>query len=187
MDWIDTQGYRANVGIIVADGSGRVLIGGLVGRNGWQFTQGGIRPEESVEDAMYRELNEELGLVPEDVEPLGLTRDWLRYRLPERFIRRQETPVCVGQKQRWYLLRLLTDPKRVRFDATEAPEFDRCRWGDYWRPVKEGIYFTRQVYGRALNELGPLAFPQDGPPRPPAWWPRGWQRVLRGEAKANGA
>ena len=78
MDWIDTQGYRANVGIIVADGSGRVLIGGLVGRNGWQFPQGGIRPEESVEDAMYRELNEELGLVQEDVEPLGLTQAWLR-------------------------------------------------------------------------------------------------------------
>ena len=146
----------------MADGSGRVLIGGLVGRNGWQFPQGGIRPEESVEDAMYRELNEELGLVPEDVEPLGLTRDWLRYRLPERFIRRQETPVCVGQKQRWYLLRLLTDPKRVRFDATEAPEFDRCRWVDYWRPVKEVIYFKRQVYVRALNELGPLAFPKTG-------------------------
>ena len=78
MDWIDTQGYRANVGIIVADGSGRVLIGGRVGRDGWQFPQGGIRSGESVEDAMYRELNEEVGLVPEDVEPLGLTQDWLR-------------------------------------------------------------------------------------------------------------
>ena len=179
MDRIDTQGYRANVGIIVTDGVGHVLIGGRVGRSGWQFPQGGIRPEESVEDAMYRELNEEVGLVPEDVEALGSTRDWLRYRLPERFIRRQQTPVCIGQKQRWYLLRLLTNPERVRFDVTQAPEFDRCRWVDYWRPVKEVIYFKRQVYVRALNELGPLAFPRDGPPPPPAWWPRRWQRVLQ--------
>ena len=118
-------------------------------------------------------------LVPEDVETLGSTRDWLRYRLPERFIRRKQTPVCIGQKQRWYLLRLLTEPERVRFDVTQAPEFDRCRWVDYWRPVKEVIYFKRQVYVRALNELGPLAFPGEGPPPPPAWWPRRWQRVLQ--------
>jgi len=180
MDRIDTQGYRANVGIIVTDGTGRVLIGGRIGRGGWQFPQGGIRPEESVEDAMYRELNEEVGLAPEDVETLGSTQDWLRYRLPERFIRRQQTPVCIGQKQRWYLLRLIADVERVRFDTTAEPEFDRCRWVDYWRPVKEVIYFKRQVYVSALNELGPLAFPQDGPPPPPTWWPRRWQSVLRG-------
>ena len=179
MDRIDTQGYRANVGIIVTDGGGRVLIGGRLGRSGWQFPQGGIRSEESVEDAMYRELNEEIGLASKDVETLGATEDWLRYRLPERFVRRQQTPVCIGQKQRWYLLRLLADPERVRFNTTKEPEFDRCRWVDYWRPVKEVIYFKRQVYARALNELGPLAFPQNGPPPPPDWWPRRWHRVLQ--------
>ena len=178
MDRIDTQGYRANVGIILTDGKGRVLIGGRVGRNGWQFPQGGIQPEESPEAAMYRELNEEVGLAPDDVETLGSTQDWLRYRLPERFIRRQQQPLCIGQKQRWYLLRLLAAPERVRFDATEEPEFDRCRWVDYWRPVKDVIYFKRHVYVQALNELGHLAFPQEGPPPPPAWWPRRWQRVV---------
>ena len=180
MDRIDAQGYRANVGIIVTDGGGRVLIGGRVGRSGWQFPQGGIRSEESVEDAMYRELNEEIGLASEDVETLGATEDWLRYRLPERFVRRQQIPVCIGQKQRWYLLRLRTNPERVRFNTTKEPEFDRCRWVDYWRPVKEVIYFKRQVYVRALNELGPLAFPQNGPPPPPDWWPRRWHRILQG-------
>jgi putative (di)nucleoside polyphosphate hydrolase len=179
MDFIDEQGFRANVGIILTDGSGRVMIAGRRGRGGWQFPQGGIRREEPVEGAMFRELREEVGLTPADVELVGATEGWLRYRLPERFIRREQSPLCIGQKQRWFLLQLLGDIERLRFDLTDEPEFDRCRWVDYWRPVKEVIYFKRPVYVRALRELGPLAFPNASPPPPPAWWPRRWQRSLQ--------
>lgn len=175
MDWIDEQGFRANVGIILTDGNGRVLIAGRRGRAGWQFPQGGMRPEESEEEAMYRELNEEVGLAPSDVDMVGSTQGWLRYRLPKRFIRRECRPLCIGQKQRWFLLQLVSDHDRLRFDLSDEPEFDRYRWVDYWRPVKEVVYFKRRVYVRALTELGPLAFPGNGPPPPPSWWPRRWQ------------
>lgn len=178
MDSIDEQGYRANVGIILIDGGRRVLIAGRRGRGGWQFPQGGIRPDEDAEAAMFRELREEVGLEPPDVVVVGSTEGWLTYRLPERFIRREQRPLCIGQKQRWFLLELRSAANRVRFDLTPDPEFDRCRWVDYWRPVKEVVYFKRPVYVRALHELGPLAFPDDGPPAPPAWWPRRWQRAL---------
>ena len=173
MDQIDKQGFRANVGIIVTDGSGFVLLGGRTGQSGWQFPQGGIRVDESIETAMYRELEEEIGLRPGDVEILGLTRSWLRYRLPPRYIRKRSRPICVGQKQRWYLLRLVSSDSRLRLDNTQAPEFDRWRWVDYWQPVKEVIHFKRQVYMHALEELGPLAFPQGIPPRP-RWWSDEW-------------
>ncbi len=162
MDFIDEQGYRANVGMIITDGRGQVLIAGRRGRSGWQFPQGGVRPDEPIENAMYRELREEVGLEPADVDVVGATRDWLRYRLPRRYIRRNSSPRCIGQKQRWFLLRLLSDPAALRFDLSEQPEFDRCRWVDYWQPVKEVIYFKRRVYEQALTELRPLAFP-DGP------------------------
>jgi putative (di)nucleoside polyphosphate hydrolase len=175
MDWIDEQGFRANVGIILTDGQGRVLIAGRRGRAGWQFPQGGMRREESEEDAMYRELNEEVGLERSDVDMVGSTQGWLWYRLPKRFIRRECRPLCIGQKQRWFLLQLVSDSDRLRFDLSDEPEFDRYRWVDYWRPVKEVVYFKRRVYVRALTELGPLAFPGDGPPPPPTWWPRRWQ------------
>jgi len=177
MDQIDEEGFRANVGIVLLDDSRRVLIAGRRGRSGWQFPQGGVRREESPEEAMYRELHEEVGLSPEDVELVGATREWIRYRLPEKFIRRESDPVCIGQKQRWFLLNFVADPSRLRFDSTAEPEFDRCRWVDYWRPVKEVIYFKRRAYVRALTELGPIAFPDAGPPSPPAWWPRGWHRA----------
>jgi putative (di)nucleoside polyphosphate hydrolase len=178
MDFIDEQGFRANVGIILIDGGRRVLIAGRRGRGGWQFPQGGIRPGEDVEDAMFRELHEEVGLRPSDVDVAGSTEGWLKYRLPERYIRRERTPLCIGQKQRWFLLHLTTAADAVRFDLSPEPEFDRCRWVDYWRPVKEVVYFKRSVYVRALRELAPLAFPEEGPPAPPSWWPRRWQRAL---------
>src|SRR5512139_3503025 len=125
MDFIDEQGFRANVGIILTDGHGRVLIAGRRGKSGWQFPQGGIQPEESAEAALFRELHEEVGLGQSDVEVIGATEGWLRYRLPDRYIRREQTPLCIGQKQRWFLLQLRTDPSRVRFDLSPEPKFDR--------------------------------------------------------------
>ena len=182
MDFIDDQGFRANVGIILTDGGGRVLIAGRRGRGGWQFPQGGIQPEESAEAALFRELHEEVGLEQSDVEIIGSTEGWLRYRLPDRYIRREKMPLCIGQKQRWFLLHMTSAVERVRFDLGPVPEFDRCRWVDYWRPVKEVVYFKRSVYVRALHELGPFAFPNNGPPPPPSWWPPRWQRALQEEA-----
>ena len=174
MDQIDARGFRANVGIILLDGGGQVLIAGRRGRTGWQFPQGGVLHEESAEDAMYRELHEEVGLTRNDVDLVGATRDWIEYRLPEKYVRREQRPLCIGQKQRWFLLALACDPAKLRFDSTDDPEFDRCRWVDYWRPVKEVIHFKRYVYVRALKELGPLAFPEAGPPPQPTWWPPRW-------------
>ena len=174
-DLIDSEGYRANVGIIVSDDQRAVLLGGRVGQSGWQFPQGGILESESPEQAMFRELEEELGLLPEDVEVLGSTSEWLSYRLPERFIRRNSRPLCIGQKQRWFLLRLLSDEDKLQLDRSELPEFDRWRWVDFWRPVKEVIYFKRRVYVQALDQLAPLLFPEGAPPQP-QWWPDKWRQ-----------
>ena len=176
-DWIDDEGFRANVGIILSNDDGRLLLGGRVGAKGWQFPQGGMLRGEDAEVAMYRELEEEIGLREDDVEVLGVTRDWLRYRLPNTYVRRHSKPLCIGQKQRWFMLRLIGSPERVRFDLSDQPEFDRARWVDFWRPVNEVIYFKRRVYARALHELGETLYPDGLPPRP-RWWPRRWRAVF---------
>ena len=173
MDFIDAEGFRANVGIILSNDTGRVMLAGRAGQRGWQFPQGGVHPGENPQQAMFRELYEEVGLREADVEMVGRTRDWLRYWLPPRYIRRNSTPRCIGQKQIWFLLRLVAGEHAVRLDASDSPEFDRWRWVDYWRPVKEVIYFKRPVYVQALGELAPALFP-DGPPAPPGWWPKHW-------------
>ena len=168
-DWIDSDGFRANVGIILMREGGELFLGGRTGGRGWQFPQGGVRRDEPVEQALYRELGEEVGLEASDVEVLGSTRSWLRYRLPSQYVRRHSTPVCIGQKQRWFLLRFKSSDDRFRLDSTPEPEFERWRWVPYWTPVQEVIYFKRRVYVRALHELGALAFPQGLPPYPAGW------------------
>ncbi len=154
------------MGIILSDGGRRVFWARRAGRDGWQFPQGGIRGDESPEQAMYRELFEETGLAEEHVELLGRTRGWLRYRLPRRLIRRRSHPVCIGQKQVWFLLRLVGEESAVSLGHSPKPEFDRWCWVDYWDPVDEVIFFKRRVYERALAELAPLVLPEDQRQRP---------------------
>jgi putative (di)nucleoside polyphosphate hydrolase len=168
-DLIDSEGFRANVGIVLMRSSGEVFLGRRsTGGRGWQFPQGGMGQGEGPEQALYRELHEETGLRQDDVTLLGRTGDWLRYRLPSRYIRRNRHPLCIGQKQRWFLLRLNREDATFALDASAEPEFDQWRWASYWEPVREVIYFKRAVYVQALKELAPIAFPA-GAPAAPTW------------------
>ncbi len=152
---IDSNGFRPNVGIIVANDSGQLLWARRVGgRDAWQFPQGGINSGESPEQALYRELEEEIGLGPDSVEVLASTRGWLRYRLPQRYVRPGgRGPTCIGQKQRWFLLRLLGDDAAVNLERNHKPEFDHWRWVSYWYPLNQVVSFKRDVYRRAMLEL----------------------------------
>lgn len=161
---IDPDGFRPNVGIILSNRDGHVLWARRIGQEAWQFPQGGINRDETPEQALYRELGEEIGLGPEHVEIVGATKGWLRYRLPKRLVRHNTNPVCIGQKQVWFMLRLLGDEQAVRLDSSERPEFDSWRWVDYWHPLAEVVSFKRKVYQRALEELAPLLFPEGVPP-----------------------
>lgn len=150
---IDEQGYRPNVGIIICNDQGQVLWAKRIGQHAFQFPQGGIQAGESPEKAMYRELEEEIGLQRQDVKILGSTRGWLRYRLPKRMVRSGKKPVCVGQKQKWFLLQLVGREDRIDLNRTNTPEFDGWQWVSYWYPLGQVVAFKRDVYRRALAEL----------------------------------
>ena len=162
---IDFDGYRANVGIILSNPEGQVLWARRMGQDAWQFPQGGINPDENPEQAMYRELWEEIGLRQEDVDLMASTASWLRYKLPQRLVRRRSQPVCIGQKQKWFLLRLTSNEQRLDLGASGKPEFEDWRWVSYWYPLNQVVYFKREVYRRALKEL---AVPLAGVARPAA-------------------
>ena len=155
---IDPDGYRPNVGIILANSRGRVLWARRVGQSAWQFPQGGIKRNETPEQALYRELHEEIVLDAEHVELVGSTQGWLRYKLPKRYIRRKRRPVCIGQKQRWFLLRFVGRESQVCLDICSKPEFDSWKWVNYWHPSREVVAFKRDVYRCALRELAPLLY-----------------------------
>lgn len=159
---IDSEGYRANVAIVLKNSHGQLFWAKRRGMDAWQFPQGGIKKNESVKSAMFRELKEETGLSPEHVRIIGCTQDWLRYRLPGKFIRRNRKPVCIGQKQIWYLLELMADESAVKLDACKSPEFDHWRWVDIREPVNQVVDFKRKVYRAALNELVAMMQPEKG-------------------------
>jgi len=115
-----------------------------------------MNTDETPIEAMYRELTEETGLLPDHVRVLGATPGWLRYRLPRRYRRRHQKPVCVGQKQVWFLLQFLADDHVFRLDAVDQPEFDDYCWVDFWYPARNVISFKRRVYARALKHFEPL-------------------------------
>ena len=154
---IDEKGFRLNVGIIIAGQDGRVFWGRRVGnRDAWQFPQGDMMPGETPEETLFRELEEEVGLRPEHVEIIASTEGWLTYRLPRRFLRRpRNRPHCIGQRQKWFLLRLTAEEDAIDLFASDSPEFKAWRWVNYWYPIRKVVHFKRGVYARALRELAP--------------------------------
>jgi putative (di)nucleoside polyphosphate hydrolase len=153
---IDRNGYRANVGIILLNSKNQVFWGKRIRQDSWQFPQGGIKSGETPTEAMYRELTEETGLQPTHVEILGRTREWLRYDVPACWSRREWRKNYRGQKQIWFLLRLLGRDSDVSLRNCAHPEFDAWRWNQYWVELESVVEFKRQVYRQALMELSRL-------------------------------
>jgi putative (di)nucleoside polyphosphate hydrolase len=160
---LDREGFRPNVGIILLNAQNEVWWGKRVREHSWQFPQGGIKYGETPEQAMYRELEEEIGLRAEHVKIVGRTRDWLRYEVPDHFIKREIRGHYRGQKQIWFLLRMCARDNDVNLRLTDHPEFDAWRWHEYWVPLDVVIEFKRDVYQRALQELSRfLTWPANG-------------------------
>jgi len=153
---LDREGFRPNVGIILLNHKNQVFWGKRIRTHSWQFPQGGIKHGETPEQAMYRELQEEVGLLPAHVRILGRTRGWLRYEVPNQWVRREWRSSYKGQKQIWFLLRLVGRDCDVSLRASSKPEFDAWRWSDYWVPLESVIEFKRGVYQQALTELAPF-------------------------------
>ena len=150
---LDRDGFRPNVGIILLNQRSQVFWGKRIRTHSWQFPQGGIDRGENPEQAMFRELHEEVGLHPQHVQVLARTRDWLRYEVPDRFIRRDARGHYKGQKQIWFLLQLVGHDWDLNLRATDHPEFDAWRWNDYSVPLDVVVEFKRGVYEMALTEL----------------------------------
>jgi putative (di)nucleoside polyphosphate hydrolase len=135
-----------------------------------------MNTDETPLEAMYRELREETGLLPEHVAVLGVTPGWLRYRLPQRAIRRHDRLVCIGQKQVWFLLQFVGCDADLCLDLTDKPEFDHWRWVDFWYPLEHVVTFKRGVYASALRHLAPFARQIAGQQAVPQPAPETWSR-----------
>lgn len=149
--------FRAGVGAMVVDAAGRILVlkRADVATGGWQMPQGGIRTGEEPEATLARELGEETGLHPSDVEVLAVCREWLVYELPARY---RNAKVGRGQAQRWFLCRLRRAPDRIRPDGVE---FTACEWVGATELLRRAAPFRKPVYSRLVAEFSPYLPPAD--------------------------
>ncbi|WP_448757591.1 RNA pyrophosphohydrolase, partial [Aggregatibacter sp.] len=96
-----------------------------------------------------------------DVRVLYASKQWLRYKLPKRLLRHDSKPMCIGQKQRWFLLQLVTDTKNINMQCSKTPEFDGWRWVSFWYPVRQVVSFKKEVYRKAMKEFAAVLFDEN--------------------------
>ena len=155
-DVIDKNGYRANVGIVLMNQHKELFFAKRRYQSGWQFPQGGIKLGETPENAMYRELLEEIGLTKNDTELLSESSHWYEYKIPKKHLRKskQGKPFVIGQKQKWFLLKLMGSDETISLTYnSKFQEFDSWKWVDPALPAKQVIGFKQQVYEQVLTEF----------------------------------
>ena len=150
---INEPGYRLNVGLIVINNKGELLLCKRKNINSWQFPQGGIDFGESPLKAARRELYEEVGIKKEDVKLISSTNEWFKYDVPHEkrknhFLKKR----FKGQKQKWFLFRMINDVK-IHFENDPDNEFIDYKWVPYWYPLHTIVEFKKEVYRSALNAL----------------------------------
>jgi putative (di)nucleoside polyphosphate hydrolase len=149
VDWT----FRANVGAVIADGAGRVLIFERAdGSGGWQFPQGGIDDGEDARDAVLREITEETGIDPLHLTHLATHPQWLGYEIPPAH---RGPKSGRGQVQKWFLFRL-DDAASVELPQGEDMEFSRYRWVGIDEAVERVVDFKRPVYEAVAAVFGGL-------------------------------
>lgn len=150
---IDEDGYRPNVASVIINKDNKILWAKRVDEDNWQFPQGGIQKGETPEQAMYREVYEEVGLKKNSFEILGRSADWLKYDVPEKFIKTYWQGRYKGQKQIWFLLKFIGSDDLINLNLHDSPEFDDWKWENFWHPLQDVVDFKKEVYSAALNEL----------------------------------
>jgi putative (di)nucleoside polyphosphate hydrolase len=142
--------YRRSVAAFIVDENNKILFchrrDSTSAMKGFQVPQGGIENGESSEDALSREIEEEIGLSSYRI--LGKLASPIRYLWNEKDI--YSGSPFVGQEQIYFMLRISSAEK---LQIVTTADFDSFRWVDIDVLVSEVVDYKKSVYRQAYTEL----------------------------------
>jgi putative (di)nucleoside polyphosphate hydrolase len=144
-------GYRLNVAMIVLNKENKSLFCKRRNTDNWQFPQGGVDKDETIESAMFRELNEEVGLNEENVDIKAVSQNLIYYDIPKNIRSRVLGGKFKGQAQKYFLLKLISG--EIDLNKENIPEFDKYTWVPFWYPLNQVVDFKKEAYRNALIEF----------------------------------
>lgn len=146
---------RPNVGVVLVNKDKQVFVGRRPRRKDqdedtfWQMPQGGIDGKEAPEDAAKRELCEEVGVPPDEVEILAVSKNWYSYDIPPEFQKRHFS----AQTQKWFLMQYLGPDTHINVNQPK-PEFCEWKWVEFKKVPKLVIEFKKEIYKQVFKDFG---------------------------------
>ncbi len=144
--------YRPNVGIMLVNNEGLIFSGQRLDNPAWQMPQGGIDNGELDKDAALRELEEETGVKPTQVEIVAVSVNWLYYDLPKELLSKLWGGKYKGQKQKWFLMHFKGKDSDINIQ-TKVPEFSQWRWLTRNQLLASIVPFKLEVYKAVFAEF----------------------------------
>ena len=148
------KSYRKGVGIFLLNPDGRLWVGKRIDNKNdyWQMPQGGIDDNETEEEAMRRELNEEVGLET-NYNIIGISSSYHKYDLPSDIVNFVWNGKYKGQIQRWFYCMFLGNDNQIDVRKYSKPEFSKWKWVDPDESIKLVVPFKRKLYMSVLEEF----------------------------------
>lgn len=156
----DSSAFRLGVGIMLVNADKKVFVGRRIDQTRqkendivskvWQMPQGGIDSGEHLEEALWREMDEEIGCSKGEI--IAESKEWYSYDLPLDLQIRIWGGRFQGQKQKWFLVKFLGDEKDINLN-THYPEFSSWKWVDCDELIDIIVPFKKELYKKIVGEF----------------------------------
>ena len=151
-----TDKYRKCVGMMILNSNKEILVGRRLDHPSgyWQMPQGGIDDDENPEEAVWREMMEEIGTNKAGL--IKISNQWINYDIPSETLKTLPWGhKYIGQTQKWFAFDFLGEDSDINV-GTDNPEFSEWKWSRMDLIVDSIVPFKRNVYSIILEEFKDL-------------------------------